>query len=61
MTESYVPLSQMLMVVQQYIMMTKGVHVSIVPPRDDRELQLLGLAYDIASDRMSMRFTYNFS
>lgn len=57
----YIPLQQMINTVQQYILATKGVVVIITPPKDDRELQLLGKAYDIASDRLSARFSYSFT
>lgn len=57
-TTSYVPLQHMIQIAQQYILMTKGVHVIITPPKDDRELQLLGKAYDIASEKMNISYSF---
>lgn len=47
-TQSYISLDQMIIVVQSYIFRKKGVQVQITTPKNDRELQLLGFAYDVA-------------
>lgn len=57
---THIPLQQMLSVVEQYIFIRKGVQVRVIPPKDDKELQMLGLAYDIASQNMGVSFDYTF-
>lgn len=57
---NYIPMQQMLSTVEQFIFVNRGIHVRIIPPRDDRELQMLGLAYDVAAQRMGVSFTYTF-
>lgn len=46
--QNAVPLSPMISLVERYILIKKGVTVTIIPPRNDKELQLLGIAYDVA-------------
>jgi hypothetical protein len=58
---SYVPLNHMIQVVQNYILIRKGISVIITPPSNDRELQRLGLAYDIAMEKTAATYTYTFS
>lgn len=55
-----IPLQQMIAIVEQYILVLKGVQVRIKPPADDRELQMLGLAYDVAVSKMG-GFTYTYA
>lgn len=47
---NHVPLAHMIAVVEFYIFRMKGVRVKIKEPENDKQLQLLGLAYDIAND-----------
>jgi len=58
---SYIPMNLMIQTVEQYIMISKGVRVSIKVPENDKQLQLLGLAYDIAVSKMGTTFTYTFT
>jgi hypothetical protein len=58
---SYIPMNLMIQTVEQYIMISKGVRVSIKVPENDKQLQLLGLAYDIAASNMGTTFTYTFT
>lgn len=48
---AYVPLELMMETVTLYIYQERGVIIRISPPRNDRELQLLGRAYDIATGK----------
>lgn len=47
---NFIPLAQMIKVVEIYIYSKKRIQVKIIPPRNDKELQMLGLAYDIIQD-----------
>ena len=47
---NFVPLAHMLKTVEIYIYSKKRIQVKIIPPRNDKELQMLGLAYDIVQD-----------
>ncbi len=47
---NFVPLAHMIKAVEIYIYSKKGIQVTITPPRNDKELQMLGLAYDIVND-----------
>jgi len=46
--ESTVPLAHMVNIVENYIYKRKAVTVKIINPKNDKEVQLLGIAYDIA-------------
>jgi hypothetical protein len=61
MQDSYIPLQHMISVVERYIMVRKRIVVSIEPPKTDKEVQLLGIAYDIATSHMGQSYTYHFS
>lgn len=47
--ESHVPLAHMIKTVENYIYIKKQVQVKIKEPANDKELQMLGLAFDIAN------------
>ena len=51
--ETGIPLSMMLNTVQHYIMLRKGIVVIITPPVTERDVQLLGIAYDYAVDYLN--------
>ena len=48
--EDCVSLSEMIEAVEYYLLITKRVRVSITPPENDRQLQLLGKAYDVVKN-----------
>lgn len=54
------PLSLMIATVENYIFEKKGVRVTIKQPLDDKNLQLLGRAFDYIQNR-SGSFTVTFS
>lgn len=53
----FIPMDLMIQVVEAHIMREKGVVVKIKPPANDKELQLLGRAYDYAANTT---FTFSF-
>jgi hypothetical protein len=45
-----IPLAHMIAVVEFYIFRYKGIRVKIKEPENDKQLQLLGIAYDFINE-----------
>lgn len=56
---NHIPLAHMISVVEQYIFDKKGIRVKIKEPENDKQLQLLGLAFDIANSHYSQINTFH--
>lgn len=55
------PLSHMISTVESYIFEKKGVQVKIKQPLDDKNLQLLGRAFDYINQQTVRSFNFTFS